>query len=183
MEHVALGTDEAGRGCIAGSLVVGACAFYPRPPTLLRAAIKVLSDSKSLKKEQRERLYDATLGYHSGVITSYAVYPAVLVDHLNILQASLIGMATSCSMVIEEYPDTTCLFQVKADGNKVPPIYDYCAETDIAGVEAVVKGDVHVPECAVASYVAKVQHDRIFQKVTNDAHALSEHMGWKTNQG
>ena len=137
------GVDEAGRGPLAGPVVVAAVIlgdqWNKKHP---------LNDSKRLSAKNRDRLFD--------VICSEALaYKIVLIsvediDRLNILQATLFGMIR-CLTEIELAPD-----YVLVDGNFYP-------DTKIQG-EALVKGDSRSKSIAAASILAKVTRDRFMVK-------------------
>ena len=134
------GIDEAGRGPLAGPVVVSAVILDPDRP------IDGLNDSKQLKASTRDRLYDR-------IIECAAAYSVVIVepefiDQHNILQATLWGMRESAVRL--NRPLTECLI----DGNRVPP--DMPAPS-----RAIVKGDATEPAIMAASILAKVTRDRL----------------------
>ncbi len=133
------GTDEAGRGCLAGPVFAAACIL---PPGL---NIDGLNDSKKLPPKKREALYD--------IITEKAVAFAVAessvaeIDELNILEASQLAMRRAVSK-LSPAPDL-----VLVDGN-VARMFPVRAVT-------VVHGDSISPSIAAASILAKVSRDRL----------------------
>jgi ribonuclease HII len=133
------GTDEAGRGPLAGNVVAAAVILDPLLP------IDGLDDSKKLTETKRERLYH--------VITQQALAWAVvsvsaqIIDEMNILQASLFAMRSAAEQ-LEPRPD-----QIFVDGNKTL-IDCFCPST------AIIKGDSRVAEISAASILAKVERDR-----------------------
>lgn len=132
------GTDEAGRGPLAGSVVAAAVILDPEHP------IDGLDDSKKLSEKKRERLYDEIrLKAHAWSIISVS---AQQIDEMNILQASLYAMKKAVESLAHR-PD-----HVFVDGNK--PLVD-CA---IAST-AIIKGDSRVAEIAAASILAKGERD------------------------
>ncbi|MCK9309701.1 MAG: ribonuclease HII [Candidatus Cloacimonetes bacterium] len=134
------GIDEAGRGALAGPVVIAAVVLDYRKP------IEGINDSKLLKPKQREELYDLivsnAVAYHITKISH------AYIDRFNILQATLMGFSTSfrkLDMKVE-----TCLI----DGNIVPPF--------LKGIgTAVIKGDQLHAAIAAASILAKVYRDRL----------------------
>ena len=137
--HIA-GVDEAGRGPLAGPVMVAAVVLgkdwnVEHP----------LNDSKKLSAKKRAQLFDficsEALAYK---IVSISVEE---IDRQNILQATLHGMLR-CLTEIEPAPDYALV-----DGNHFP-------QTTIQG-EAVVKGDGRSKSIAAASILAKVTRDRI----------------------
>lgn len=136
------GVDEAGRGPLAGPVVVAAVVL----PRDWRPDVP-LDDSKRMSPSAREAAYSAVrrdaLDWRMT-----AVQPAVI-DRLNILGATLEGMRR----VVERLrppPD-----YVLVDGDRLPPLA-------VPG-EAVVKGDQRSLSIAAASVLAKVARDRIMR--------------------
>ncbi len=139
--HVA-GVDEAGRGPIAGPVVV-ATVILGTEWSLEHA----LDDSKKLTARQRESFFE-TIRKQALAYRILAIAPKKI-DQLNILQATLFGMQRTIEQ-IRIPPD-----YVLVDGNKYPP-------TPVKG-EAVVKGDQRSYSIAAASILAKVARDRIMK--------------------
>jgi ribonuclease HII len=133
------GTDEAGRGCLAGPVVAGAVVL---PAGWIPAG---LDDSKRLTGPRREILYDAIVRGASAW-GAFAVWPREI-EATDILRASLRAMAGAVSL-LRPAPDL-----VLVDGNQLPPL-DVPAET-------LVKGDATSAAVAAASIVAKVVRDRL----------------------
>lgn len=134
------GIDEAGRGPLAGPVVVAGVILDPF------RKIEDLNDSKKLSVRLREKLYaiilDQALDYRIEIISEKTI------DEINILQASLKGM----KLVAESFepPPELCLL----DGNFLPP------DLDLKAIP-VVKGDSRYAAIAAASILAKVTRDRI----------------------
>ena len=134
------GVDEAGRGPLAGPVVVAAVVLGKD-----WNAEHQLNDSKILSAKKRAQLFD--------VICSEALAFKIVsisveeIDMQNILQATLHGML-HCLTEIAPAPDYALV-----DGNQFP-------QTTIQG-EAVVKGDGRSKSIAAASILAKVTRDRI----------------------
>ncbi|MBC8259220.1 MAG: ribonuclease HII [SAR324 cluster bacterium] len=157
------GVDEAGRGPLAGPVVVAA--------VILGEAWKTehqLNDSKKLSEKKREQLFEI-------ICTEAAAYKIVAIsaediDRLNILQATLLGMLR-CLTEIVPTPDYALV-----DGNIFP-------KTEIQG-EAVVKGDGRSKSIAAASILAKVTRDQLM--LENAKHypewGFEQHKGYPTIQ-
>ena len=132
------GVDEAGRGPLAGPVVVAAVILEPDRP------IEGLDDSKKLNEARREALY--------GLIVDRALAWSVIemtpgeIDELNILQATLLGMRRAVE-VLTPAPQLALI-----DGNRAPPLS--CA------VRTVIGGDALEPAISAASIIAKVTRDR-----------------------
>ena len=140
-KHV-VGIDEAGRGPMAGPVVVAAVILGPNWNDEYQ-----INDSKKLSYKKRDQYYkiivDKALAYKIVSISPDEI------DRLNILQATLYGMA-KCLKEIKPMPD-----YVLVDGNHFP-------KTKIKG-ETVIKGDTRSKSIAAASILAKVTRDRFMQ--------------------
>lgn len=154
------GTDEAGRGPLAGP-VVAAAVIIPRnfPDDIAKA----INDSKVLKAEKREKLFTAITTHCAFGIAESSVAE---IDSLNILQASLLAMKRA----VECLP--TAPQVVLVDGNKKPNL-------GIIKAIPIVKGDSKSLSIAAASILAKVTRDRLMHQLHN-AHPA---YGWIKNAG
>ncbi|CAB0150322.1 Ribonuclease HII [Pseudidiomarina piscicola] len=132
------GTDEAGRGPIAGPVVAAAVVLDPNQP------IAGLNDSKKLSEKKRAALSQEIK--EKALYWSIAQCDADEIDAINILQASLLAMKRA----IEALP--VALEKVLVDGNKLPELK--------VPAEAVVGGDAIHPCISAASILAKVERDR-----------------------
>jgi ribonuclease HII len=152
------GTDEAGRGPLAGPVV--AAAVILRPDDLPRG----IDDSKRLSKAGRERAFEEVMRKATAI--AFASASGEEIDALNILRASLKAM-TRAVAALWLAPD-----HVLADGRDVPPGLA-CPGT------ALVKGDQRSLSIAAASIVAKVMRDRMMATAHEDFPAY----GLISNQG
>ena len=132
------GVDEAGRGPLAGPVVAAAVILDERNP------IKGLADSKKLTAKRREKLFDEIRA--KALCCSIAEASVEEIDHLNILQATLLAMRRA----VEGLRLKPKL--VLVDGNRIPMLEMLA--------EAIVKGDSLVPAISAASILAKVHRDR-----------------------
>lgn len=135
------GVDEAGRGPLAGPLVVSAVIFEKEKK------IPVVNDSKKLTAKQREFLYDQ-------IISAAKKYSIIElneeeIDSLNILQATHKGMR----MAVKELEIAQFAL---IDGL---PVKNMSVES-----KAIVKGDAKSASIAAASILAKVYRDRLMDK-------------------
>jgi len=151
------GTDEAGRGPLAGPVVAAAVIFAKG------VFIKGVDDSKKLSEAERDRLFpiilDKCLAY------SYSVVSNEEIDRINILQASLLAMRNSIDGLIL-IPDL-----ILVDGNKG-------LNHPIDSIP-IIKGDSKSFAIASASIIAKVTRDKIMKD-------LSVHYPqylWEKNKG
>lgn len=137
---VVAGVDEAGRGPLAGPVVVSAVVLnHKRVP-------KGLNDSKKLTAEEREALYEKIMG--SAVAVSIVMAPPKVIERLNILWATMWAMRQAV-LSLSVTPD-----HVLIDGNRPPKEMPYPTET-------IIGGDARSVSIAAASIVAKVTRDRM----------------------
>jgi ribonuclease HII len=137
------GTDEAGRGPLAGPVVAAAVIFKPD------VYIEGVNDSKQLTETEREELYPLILEK----ALAYAVCSVSQgeIDRINILRASLYALLTSVKR-LKVRPDL-----ILVDGNKT---FSYSIPS-----LPVVKGDSKSFAIASASIIAKVTRDRIMKRL------------------
>ncbi len=159
--RVIAGVDEAGRGPIAGPLVVAACIL---PEKLVFQGI---DDSKKLSSTKRESLYKQITS-HPDIIFSIVIIEKEIIDQINILQATLKGMQEAIAF-LKTQPDF-----VLVDGNQCPlfPIPS----------KGVVQGDSLSYSIGAASILAKVKRDEIMLEY--DAkwpeYGFAKHKGYPT---
>lgn len=132
------GVDEAGRGPLAGPVVVAAVILDDLNP------IRGLADSKVLTARKREKLYDEIRA--KALCCSVAEASVEEIDQINILQATLLAMRRA----VEGLRLKPSL--VLVDGNRLPVL--------AVRAEAIVKGDSKVAAISAASILAKVTRDR-----------------------
>jgi len=133
------GVDEAGRGPLAGPVVAAAVILDELRP------VRGLADSKSLTPARRERLFDEICA--AALCISIAEASVEEIDHLNILQATLLAMQRAVQG-LRLVPK-----QVLVDGNRTPTL--------AVPVRAIVKGDAKLAAISAASILAKVRRDRL----------------------
>ena len=149
-----MGVDEAGRGPLAGPVVVAACVVAEgvRLPADVR-----LDDSKVMSEEERERAYEALTGAE-GVHWAVVEVGHERVDEMNVLRASLWGMDDVVKQLVRR---GVCEY-VLVDGPYLPP---GVAEAFEGKAEAIKGGDGKVRAIAAASIIAKVTRDRIMARM------------------
>jgi len=145
-----IGTDEAGRGPLAGPVVAAAVCFTEITDEIIDA-LAILNDSKQLSEKQRSMLFDLIKKYTIFSITEISVEE---IEKINILQASLKAMRISCSNVINQLDDDV---EILIDGNRKIPNFNYKQRT-------VVKGDATSASIAAASILAKVYRDDLMSQ-------------------
>jgi len=152
------GTDEAGRGCLAGPVTAAAVILKDN---FLNNEI---NDSKKISKKTRYRL--KSIIENSALEHSFShVYPDKI-DEVNILNASILAMHKSISK-IESNIDF-----IIVDGNKFKPFKNKPYKT-------VIKGDEKYLSIAAASILAKTERDNYMLKI----HEEFPQYGWNTNKG
>lgn len=148
-----IGTDEAGRGSLAGPVVAAAVCF-PEFTRELMIKLELVNDSKKLTEKNREFLYDLII---ENSINAIVVVSVDEIEKINILQASLKGMRLACDKIISQIGEDIEIF---IDGNKNIPNYLYKTTT-------IVKGDAKSFSIAAASILAKVYRDRLMLEYSN----------------
>lgn len=157
-QNLEAGTDEAGRGCLAGPVTAAAVILPENFENI------ILNDSKQLSEKVRERL--------KPIIEDQAISFAVthleplLIDEINILNASIKAMQESI-LKLDPKP-----LHIIVDGNRFKPILDipHCC---------IVKGDTKYMSIAAASVLAKTYRDGYM----NQIHEEFPMYNWKQNKG
>ena len=154
------GTDEAGRGPLAGPVVAAACIL---PDGIV---IPGLDDSKKISEKKREKLFDEIC--EKALTYSIALSTPEEIDKINILQASLQAMRRS----IEGLSITPDL--VLVDGN--------IDRGFLQPAKAIVGGDALSQSIAAASSLAKVTRDRLCMELdkTYPMYGIAKHKGYGT---
>lgn len=154
------GIDEAGRGPLAGPVVVAAVVLDPKR---IPAG---LDDSKKLAPEVRERLFAEICAAHQ---TAVVVASVERIDAMNIRGATLWAMARAARS-LPERPVHALI-----DGNDVPP------GLPCEG-RALVRGDARSQSIAAASIVAKVTRDRLMARLGGavPGYGFEVHKGYGT---
>ena len=152
------GTDEAGRGCLAGPVTAAAVIL---PPSYTHP---LLNDSKKLTAKQRlslrEEIKSVALAYGIAHVSHTRI------DEINILNASIEAMHLAITAMALE-PET-----ILVDGNKFKPyknIPHHC----------IIGGDRKYLNIAAASILAKTTRDDLMLEY----HQKHPHFGWDTNKG
>lgn len=160
-EPLTAGVDEAGRGPLAGPVVVAAVILDPSRP------IAGLADSKMLGAARREGL-DAQIRERALAFSVVEIGVADI-DRLNILQATLLGMARALA-ALAPAPQLALI-----DGNRLP-------ENLCCFARAIVDGDALEPAIGAASILAKVARDRILCELDaiHPGYGFARHKGYPT---
>ena len=156
------GLDEAGRGCLAGPVVAGACVI----PDHIR--IVGINDSKQLSPTQRENLFEIMLS-HPEIHIGIGIVEPKEIDRINIYQASIKAMLKALKNLPVE-PD-----HMLVDGLVLPHPKIPC--------EKLIKGDTLSQSIAGASIAAKVTRDRLMVKqyhLKYPQYGFDRHKGYGT---
>jgi len=163
-----IGTDEAGRGCLAGPVQAAAVAL----PVGLR--IPGVDDSKAISGRARTALEPEIRD--SALAWALERAPASEVDRVNVLQAALASMGRAASRVLDEIVASGIAAEsvlVVVDGPHRLPSWTACTQ------QAVVDGDALSQAVAAASILAKVHRDRYMEALAAEAPGY----GWERNKG
>jgi len=158
---VVAGIDEAGRGPLAGP-VMAAAVVLPND-----YSNRIVNDSKQLKENDREILYEELLEDEQVVCASAAVEPAEI-DRINILRATCLAMARAYEQ-LRPAADIALI-----DGK---PVRGFPGPH-----RALVKGDALSLSIAAASIVAKVERDRLMTAYAEQYpdYGFERHKGYGT---
>ena len=148
-----IGTDEAGRGALAGP-VIGASVYLTPAQEKKLVALK-LRDSKKMTPRTREKLFEAM--QEMGVLWKIHSGTVRRIERDNILQASLWAMGMSARKIAENLDQP--LACVVVDGTERIPKLDFPQWT-------LIMADNLVPAVSAASVVAKVLRDQIMTELS-----------------
>ena len=156
------GIDEAGRGPLAGPVVV-ASVIMPKD-----SIIEGINDSKKVSEKKREKLYDLILeqaiSYGVGIIGQDEI------DDINILNATKKGLTNSLKELTQR-PDLI--------------LVDALTNIDTLGIpyESIIKGDAKCYSISAASIIAKVTRDRIMREWDKiyPQYGFATHKGYGTS--
>ena len=191
-----IGVDEAGRGPLLGSVNVAA-AILPETwsgliemQPLKDTPLSILTDSKQLSEKKRDRLYP--LVQQHAVAHIVADIPPAVIDQVNILQATMLGMRLCTEVllaVVAKHLNTgdKTLFEILIDGNRCPDL-DYASLTKFGiqgsaiDCQAWVKGDGRHTSIAAASILAKVSRDQTMYALDTEhpEYGIAKHKGYPT---
>lgn len=155
------GIDEAGRGPLAGPVVVGA-VILPKD-----SFIEGVNDSKKISEKKREKIYEQIL--EEAISYSVGIIDQKTIDEINILNATKLGVKIALEG-LKQRPDVIMV--------------DALNNMDTLGIPyiSVVKGDAKNYSIAAASIIAKVTRDRIMKEWDEiyPIYGFSKHKGYGT---
>lgn len=154
------GIDEAGRGPLAGPVVVAAVIMDLDEDKIIRG----VNDSKKLSEKKREELYKEII--LTAKEYTVAVVDEVVIDDINILEATKLGMQDCVERL--KYVDFALIDAVKLDL--------------VVEKQALIHGDALSYSIAAASIVAKVTRDNIMREFAKlyPQYGFEKHKGYGT---
>ena len=157
-DMVEAGCDEAGRGCLAGSVYAAAVILPPNYQNPDLNDSKKLTDKK--RKALREQIERDAVAWAVGVVTPDEI------DEINILNASFLAMHRALDQ-LQVRPEA-----IIVDGNRFKPYQDLPYTT-------IVKGDGKYMAIAAASILAKTYRDDYMDALAEEYPQYD----WKSNKG
>lgn len=156
------GVDEAGRGPLAGPVVVAAVVFAPG-----RTPINGLDDSKALTAERREVLYERIV--ERAIAWHIEFVDVDEIDRINIYHATMAGMSRTIACL------SHLIDVARVDGNALPRGLPCMAEAWIGG-------DARDRSIMAASILAKVARDRYMRALHEQwpLYGFDQHKGYST---
>ena len=155
------GIDEAGRGPLAGPVVVGA-VILPKD-----SFIEGVNDSKKISEKKREKIFEQII--EDAIAYSVGIVDQKTIDEINILNATKLGVKIALEG-LKQKPDVIMV--------------DALNNMDTLGIPyiSVVKGDAKNYSIAAASIIAKVTRDRIMKEWDEiyPIYGFSKHKGYGT---
>ena len=166
---VEAGCDEAGRGCLAGS-VYAAAVILPEG-----YQNQLLNDSKQLTEKKRYQLREMierdAVAWAVGIVTPEEI------DKINILNASILAMHRALDL-LKVRPEA-----IIVDGNRFKPYYERGERGEVRGERiphtTIVKGDGKYLSIAAASILAKTYRDDYMNQLAEEYPQYD----WKSNKG
>lgn len=166
------GIDEAGRGPLAGPVVV-ACCLMPR-----NSMIEGVNDSKKIAEKKREKLYESiteeAISYGVGIIGQTEI------DEINILNATKKGLTKAIQEMEEKLKQKPELGIIKPDAILVDALTKI--DTDGIPYQSIVHGDAISYSIACSSIIAKVTRDRMMRQWDEiyPQYGFAKHKGYGT---
>ena len=163
---VVIGSDEAGRGPLAGPVAAGAVAIISRANVLktLKTLLDGVNDSKKLSPCRRRELY-GLLTKQARIVWASGLASVQEIDRMNILQATKLAMERAINKIVFRLGDV--------GDDKIACVLDGNFKIDVDYEQiSVVGGDASVFSIAAASIIAKVTRDNIMERLD------SQYPGW-----
>ena len=156
------GVDEAGRGALAGPVVVGAVILFKH------CYLPLLNDSKQLTAVQRDRLYSSI--QDQAIAIGHEVIDSAIVDKKNIYQATVDGMYGAINQLPVK-PEAVLIDAIPLSRLAIPS-------------KAIIGGDTVSATIAAASIIAKVTRDRLMKEYDKlyPQYGFAYHKGYGTKE-
>lgn len=171
MQKFVIGVDEVGRGPLAGPVAVGACVASPR----IVYKFRHIKESKQLSPRQREAWYARLLAARGKEFAcAVSFVSARMIDRIGIVEATRRALNRSLLMLEKTLSTHGALYTctVLLDGGlQAPSRYTH--------QRTIIRGDATETIIAMASVVAKVERDRLMQRL----HRKHPRYGWDRNAG
>jgi len=176
--QIECGTDEAGRGCLAGP-VTAAAIILPE-----NFELSLLNDSKQLSEKTREKL--KPIIEEKAISFSVTHLEPLIIDEINILNASIKAMQESILkldpipnyIIVDGNSPLTPIGGIKNKGGKVFTDSEIELLLSIPNT-SIIKGDSKYMSVAAASVLAKTYRDEYMNKI----HEEFPMYNWKKNKG
>ena len=159
------GIDEAGRGPIAGPLVMAGVVFKMKNGKWkMENYLDELNDSKKLTPKKREKLFE--------IIKENSIYHIVFKSNNEIDEKGL-------SKCIKE-----SLIEIKDNLKAKKYLFDGNSNFGVKGIETIIKGDEKIKEISAASILAKVSRDRYMIEIAKKypEYNFAKHKGYITKE-
>jgi len=159
------GIDEAGRGPIAGPLVVAGCIFkMENGKWKMENYLEDINDSKKLSEKKREELFE--------IIKQTCEYHIVFVDNKTIDKK---GLSYAINYALKEIKNTLKAEKYLFDGN---------SNFGVEGIETIIKGDSKIKQISAASILAKVSRDKYMIEIADNypMYNFKKHKGYITKE-
>ncbi len=181
-KNIVIGTDEVGRGALAGPVYASSVIFYnSRMEKINNSFTQNIRDSKLLSAKKREKIYKCCI--EKKIIFGIGVSSVEEIDELNILKASMLAMVRSVKECISKFPkkidDTLIVFDGIYTPNDISGPWDWNFKS-----VALKDGDNLIPEISCASVIAKVTRDNFMKSksINYPYYELEKNMGYGTKK-
>lgn len=151
-----IGIDEAGRGALAGPMMMAACKLNSKLPQLM--------DSKKLSEKKREEFYELIVHNSNFLILAFSNQQ---IDNLGLSFCLKKGL----EIIKSHFKCSIFLY----DGN---------TNFGVSGIKTLIKADSLVKEVSAASILAKVSRDRVMKKLAKDypCYEFEKHKAYGTKR-
>lgn len=177
-QQAVVGVDEAGRGAMAGPVVVAAVML---PTDISEGLASSLNDSKAISPKERERVHDLIVEEATSI--SIVMAEPESIDEFNVLYATMRCMTeaaeeASAWITNGEPVNVLAVF----DGDTDPYQYTNFKKPEYITPITVVKADAMIPTVMAAGIMAKVTRDRLMASHASDKFSFDQHFGYVTEK-